>query len=93
MKKFLAVLLVVCMMLTLLAGCKQKEVDVEEAKKIVLEELGMTAEEANPHVHVGDYNGKPCYSVYVTVNGKTMEYLVDNKTGDILVVRESNHSH
>ena len=93
MKKFLAVCFLVCMVFAMMAGCKDKTVDAEQAKKIVLEELGMSEKEANPHVHVGDYNGKPCYSVYVTVNGKNVEYLVDSKTGDILAVRDSNHSH
>lgn len=88
------VLALVCMLALLLAACGgDGKVTAEKAERIVLDELGMSAGQANPHVHVGEHEGKPCYSVYVTVDGVTWEYLVDGATGEILESRKSSHSH
>lgn len=92
-KQILVILLLCCMIFGLLAGCKEETIDAAKAKQIVLEELGMSEAEANPHVHAGEHDGKPCYSVYVTIGGVTMEYQVDMETGEILAVNKSSHSH
>lgn len=94
MKKSLLILaLLVCMVFSLLTACGNGTITAEKAEKIVLKELGVTAEEANPHVHIGEYEGQPCYSVYITVGGVTWEYFVDSTSGDILGYQKSSHSH
>lgn len=92
-KRMIAMALLLCMALTLLTACGGGPITAEKAEKIVLKEVGMSAEEAHPHVHVGEYEGKPCFSVYITVGGVNWEYLVDSTTGDILTYRQSSHSH
>ncbi len=95
MKKWITMVLVLCMALSLLAGCKKKDEPLtsEKAKQIVLEELGMSESQAKPHVHTGEHEGRACYCVYVTVDGTNMEYKVDGKTGEILAISKSGHTH
>lgn len=90
--RILSLIVLSCMLLTLLAGCGG-EITPEKAQKIVLKDLGVSAKEAALHVHVGEFEGKPCYSIYATVDGHTLEYLVDSETGEILAINESSHSH
>ncbi len=92
-KRLIAVVSVVCLLLVLLAACGGDGISMEKAQRIVLKDLGVSANEATMHVHIGEYEGMPCYSIYVTVGGKTLEYLVDSQSGEILEVNESNHSH
>ncbi len=91
-KRILSLILLSCLLLTLLAGCSD-EITPEKAQKIVLKDLGVSANKAELHVHVGEFEGKPCYSIYATVDGETLEYLVDSETGEILAINESTHSH
>lgn len=94
LKKIISVLLILCTLTLLLAACgKEEAITSDRAKEIVQEELGEAGKKAQLHVHAGDHEGTPCYSVYVTMNGKTMEYKVDMMSGEILAIVESNHSH
>lgn len=93
MKKCIIAVLVLVCILAMLTACGSKEITPEKAQKIVLEDLGVSADEAELHVHIGEYEGKPCYSIYVTIEGETLEYLVDSATGEILDINESSHSH
>ncbi len=92
LKRILIMALLLCMVFPLLAACGSDEITAEKAEKIVLKELGVSAEEAKLHVHLSEFDGMPCYQVFATVNGKTWEYLL-SYTGEILSVSESNHSH
>ena len=91
-KRILSLIVLTCMLLTLLAACSG-EITPEKAQKIVLKDLGVSANQAEMHVHVGEHEGMPCYSIYATVDGHTWEYLVDSQTGEILAINESSHSH
>ena len=94
-RRILALLAVAVLLVSLLAACKKDDgiVDQEEAVQIVLEEIGLTEEQANPHVHPTEVDGRVCWGVYVTVKGKNMLYVVDSATGEILSAEESTHTH
>jgi hypothetical protein len=94
-RSIFAILAIAVLLVGLLAGCKKDDgfIDKEEALQIVLDKIGMTQEQANPHVHVTEVDGLTCWNIYVTVEGKSMEYVVHSLTGEILSVKESNHSH
>ena len=92
MKKLIVILLVLCLVLP---GCKSGKSDlvsVEDAQKIVLEDLGVKADQATIHVHIGS-GDVPSYVVYATVGGHTLEYVIRAADGEILSVTESSHSH
>lgn len=92
-KRLIAILLLVCMVGGILCACKAKKITSDEALQIVLEDLGDLAPQAeSPHIHTGTYNGKPCYSIYITVNGTSLAYVI-SETGDILSVGPGDHSH
>ena len=98
MKKILAISLVMCALLALLAGCGNQEptktaLTSGQALQIVLDDLGVDLTEVQPHIHTGDYNGTPCYYVYITVEGENLAYAIDQYSGKILDVSESSHSH
>lgn len=93
MKKWISFLLVACLLCGLLAGCG-KEITAEEAYQIVLDELGETlaATAEAPHIHEATYEGKPCYNIFITVNGVSMQYIV-SMNGKILHQGAGEHSH
>ena len=81
--------------LVLLGTCENNDETItsNEAFEIVLEDLGLTSQEADhPHIHEGTYEGQPCYNIYVTANGKSLTYVVSIK-GEILHKGEGGHSH
>ena len=93
MKKTIAIIcLTLCLALSLCA-CGNKTISAEKAQQIVLDDLGVKADEVEMHLHVGEFEGTPCFSIYVTIEGETLEYLIESNTGEILDIRESSHSH
>ena len=92
MKKIVALLLVTCMAVALLAGCGGA-IDAEKAQKIVLKDLGVKADQVTMHTHITTYENQACYSIYVTIGDETLEYIINSETGEILVIQESAHSH
>ena len=93
MKRVIALLLMACLLCGLLAACSKK-ITAEEAYQVVLDELGETLAKTaqSPHIHEGTYDGKPCYNIFVTVNGMSMNYIV-SQTGKILYQGPGEHSH
>ena len=93
MKRVIALLLMACLLCGLLAGCGKK-VTPEEAYQIVLDDLGETlaATAESPHIHEATYEGKPCFNIFVTVNGMSMQYIV-SENGKILHKGAGEHSH
>ena len=91
-KKLIALLLLVCLLCSLLAGCKSK-ITSEEALQIVMDDLGDAASLASStHIHTGTHDGKPCFNIYVTVDGLPMAYVISD-TGKILSKGAGDHSH
>ncbi len=93
MKKVIALLLMACLMCGMLAGCGKK-VTAEEAYQVVLDDLGeaLAATAQTPHIHESTYEGKPCFNIFVTVNGLSMQYII-SETGKILHKGPGEHSH
>ena len=96
-KRIFAIALIAVMMLGVLAGCKKNgPITSDEAKEIVVAHSGAnTREAANIHVHLGENEeGVACFNVYVTVQNKSLTYVVHGMTGEILSITEgSGHSH
>ena len=92
MKKWIAILLLAGILCGMLAGCGKK-VTAEEAWQIVAEDLGAVAEMAEaPHIHEATYEDKPCFNIFVTVNGVSLQYIV-SENGNILHKGPGQHSH
>ena len=88
-----AVVCVVCIVGLVLLAQSDKTITSDEAYKIVLKDLGLTSDQvSNPHIHEGTYKNHSCYNIYVTVNGKSLTYVVSTK-GEILYKGEGGHSH
>jgi uncharacterized membrane protein YkoI len=84
---------VVCIVGVILLTCNNGVISSDEALEIVLEDLGVTSAAAvSPHVHEGTYENQACYNIYVTVDGKSLTYVVST-TGEILHKGEGGHSH
>lgn len=84
---------VICLAAVILLTCNNGVISSDEALEIVLEDLGVTSQQVeSPHIHEGTYENQSCYNIYVTVNGKSMTYVVST-TGEILHKGEGSHSH
>lgn len=94
-RRILALMAVAVLLVSLLAACKKDDgtIDQEEAVAIVLEEIGISREQANPHVHPTEVDGRVCWGVYVTYKNKQMLFVVHSATGEILSAEESTHTH
>lgn len=93
-KRITAILLLVCMAVTLLAACGSNAIDIQKAKEIALKDMGITEEQATAvDAHLTEYEGAASYSIYITYNGAQTEYIINGKTGEILHKGASNHSH
>ena len=99
MKKTLSLILALCAMVILFAGCDSSQepakepISTADAVQAVLQDLDMEIDEANPHVHPGNFQDNEVYYVYVTVDGENMAYAVDKYSGEILNIAKSDHSH
>lgn len=66
----------------------------DDAKKVVLNDLNIRESKADSiHIHTTTVDDVPCYSVYITVDDKNWEYIIDGLTGEILEKEESDSSH
>lgn len=89
----LALVCVVCLVAVIILTCNNGVITSDEAFELVLNDLGITESEAGtPHIHEGTYENKPCYNIYITVDGESLEYVVST-TGEILHKGEGEHSH
>ena len=93
MKKWIALAVLACLLCSMLAGCGKK-ITAEEAYQIVLDDLGETlaATAESPHIHTDTFEDKPCFNIFVTVNGMSMQYMI-SETGKILHKGAGEHSH
>ena len=94
-KRVIAILLLTCMALALLAACDTTgAIDDKKATQIALKDMGITEAQASEiHAHVGEQDGVAGFNVYITYNGEQMAYFIHGKTGEILHKGTGTHSH
>lgn len=88
MKKVFVFLLLLALTVNLFAGCGNKAfLESEDAQKIALDDLGIKEKDAESiHIHVGEMEEGPAFSVHIAYNGLTYEYVILAATGEILTV-------
>ena len=90
-KRILSILAVSALLVCLLCGCGKTDLTTakvlpDEAMQIVLDELGITAEQAlSVMVHYGEYEGEFCYSISFSTWERDYEFVVSGETGEILL--------
>ena len=85
MKKIIAIILLLALFVSLLAGCGSKLLTSEDAQKVALKDLGIKEKDAdNIHVHIGNTPEGPAYQIHIDYEGQTYEYMILAATGEIL---------
>lgn len=95
-KRMIAIVLLVALCGCLLAACdkdEKKEITGMQAKQLVLDDLGVTEDQAEVHVHNGKSGEEPCYFVYVTYGDQNLQYVIRISDGKILSKGPGSHSH
>ncbi len=84
-KRIIVSLLLVALCLGLFAcGKKNATISTDEAQKIALKEIGMTAAEVDDiHMHATQYEGVACYQMHITA-GDEVIYVYIDQTGKVL---------
>ena len=88
-KRIIATVLLVVLCLSLFA-CSKKDATIttEEAQKIALQEIGMTADQVDDiHVHATQYEGVACYQMHITA-GDDVFYVYIDQTGKVLATQK-----
>ena len=84
MKKLIAVLLVITMLLSFAAcGNKNKVYTQEEAIAIALKDANLKDYD-DAHAHVTTENGTVCFSIHITAGDTTYNYMIAAQGGEIL---------
>lgn len=94
-KRLILTFVAVCLICCTLVACGEPAITAQEAYQVVLNDLGDSAANAqSPHVHEGEYNGKDCYTIYITVGEENLVYSV-SFSGEILnkAHGSSGHAH
>ena len=94
-KRIIAILLLTCIALALLAACDTTgAIDDQKATQIALKDMGIKESQAEEiHSHVGEQDGVAGFNVYITYNGEQTAYFIHGKTGEILYTGAGTHSH
>lgn len=86
-KRMIAVVLLVALFVSVMAGCgnKAEVVSQEKAQQIAMAEVGVTQDQVtDAHIHVTTESGIPCYSVHLTTNAGEFSVLIHAGTGEVL---------
>ncbi len=93
-QRIFAILMTTVLLLGLLTACgNDGPLTPEEAQAVVMKHAGVKANEVSDiHTHITtNENGEGCYSIHITINGETFEYLIHGTTGEVLSVHEGGH--
>lgn len=94
-KRVITLLLAAVMLLGLLTACSDDgTLTVDDAKKLVLEDLGIKQSDVDSlDTHLTTVDSAACYLVYVSFDGEHWQYTVNSITGEILEKTENDHGH
>ena len=95
-KRVISLLLVAILAFGLLAACGNEDgpLSAEDAKKVVLQDLNTKESKVSSiETHVTTVDNTPCYAVYVSVEGKHWQYVVNGLSGQILQKTQTDHAH
>ena len=95
-KRIITLLLATILLLGLLTACGNDTFSVDDAKKLVCEDLGIKEKqiESFDH-HLTTIDSAACYLIYISAEGKHWQYTVNSLTGEIIDKAENatDHSH
>ena len=86
-KRLIAFTLILVLALGLFTACGKKSgaVTTEQALAAAFADAGVSAAEAGePHVHLTEKNGVPCYSIHFTANGQEYSILISAADGSVV---------
>ena len=89
-KRFIAIALLVLLMLSVFAGCGEKEkaegpISTQEAVQIAVADAGYAMTDVtNAHPHTGERDGQTIYEVHFECDGKSFTYVISAANGEIL---------
>ena len=89
-KRIIAIILLLTLVLVGCTDKKEGPLTVEEAQQIALDHAGVKNAES-VHTHIVNGQENPCYSIHLTIEGVSYEYLIDAITGEILSYGEGGH--
>jgi hypothetical protein len=95
-KRVISVLLVALLLMGLLTACGDDTFDVDDAKKLVCDDLGIKVSDADSlDTHLTTEGSVACYVIYVSFDGQHWQYTVNGLTGEILEKTQnaSGHTH
>lgn len=96
-KRLITMFILTALMLTLATACGGRESSIitsEEAQKIAMEAVGVSADEVTDvHIHAATYDDLACYGIYITVGNVTHECMIAAQTGQVLHTGLSDGAH
>jgi predicted small lipoprotein YifL len=94
-KRIISLLMIAVLMVGMLAACgKDGPLTVEDAKKVVLNDLGVKERNVDSiDVHMTPIGDSMGYIVYVSMGEEHLQYVVDGITGEILHKEETDEGH
>ena len=94
-KRIISLLMIAVLMVGMLAACgKDGPLTTEDAKKVVLNDLGVKERNVDSiYVHMTPIGDSMGYIVYVSMGEEHLQYVVDGITGEILHKEETDEGH
>ena len=94
-KLIISLLMIAVLMVGMLAACgKDGPLTAEDAKKVVLNDLGVKERNVDSiDVHMTPIGDSMGYIVYVSMGEEHLQYVVDGITGEILHKEETDEGH
>ena len=94
-KRIISLLMIAVLMVGMLAACgKDGPLTAEDAKKVVLNELGVKERNVDSiDLHMTPIGDSMGYIVYVSMGEEHLQYVVDGITGEILHKEETDEGH
>ncbi len=92
--RIFAIAMLAVLLIGLLAACgNDGPLTAEDAQAVVLKHAGVKESQVSDlHTHITtNADGEACYSIHITIDGKSYEYLIHGTTGEVLSYGEGGH--